>query len=184
MSQQLTPQQNFRAKAAEAIAIAFVMATAPELRIVGVGHGELKQRALAKLQIDQALKFSLTIAIDAIEEATRDYSDARISQLLQPGMRTTTLEGRRVDVEMSDSLQDAKLSVTNVLTGAGLDVSDGAFVLFLDTRCATPEALKRWQQLTNSDTRLMIVPLSVPRGMTIDQVVAGKRQDDDGAFAT
>lgn len=180
MSQQLTPQQNFRAKAAEAIAIAFVMATAPELRIVGVGHDELKQRALAKLQIDQALKFSLTIAIDAIEEATRDYSDARISQLLQPGMRTTTLEGRRVDVEMSDSLRDAKLSVTNVLTGAGLDVSDGAFVIFIDSRAAGSEALKRWEKLTNGDTRLMVIPLEVPRGQTVEMVVAAKRQTDGG----
>jgi hypothetical protein len=174
----MTPQEEFRAIAAEAIAISYVMATDPDLRIVGVDHEELKKRALIRLQLEPALKFSLTLAIDRIEEACRTYSDSRINQLLQPGMSTLTLDGRKVDIEMSDSFMDAKLHVTNTLTGAGLDVSDGAFVVFVDSRAATTEALKRWKTLVNDDTKLMMIPLAVPKGQTVEQVVKAKRQDD------
>ncbi len=179
---QLTPQQEFRAVSAEAIAIAFVMATDPELRIVGVAHEELKRRALLALDLQPALKFSLTLAIDRIETACREYSDSRINQLLQPGMKTMSLDGRQIEVDMSDSLLDARLKVTSTLTGSALDVSDGAYVCFIDSRSASTEALKRWEKLTNDSTALMLVPLEVPRGMTVEQVVRAKRQDDAESF--
>lgn len=176
----MTPQEEFRAICAEAIAIAFVMADDADLRIVGVDHEELKRRALLRLQMQPAFKFSLAIAIDRIEEACREYSDSRINQLLQPGMTTMSLDGRRVEVEMSDSFMEAKLKVTNILTGAGLDVSEGAFVIFVDSRAATKDALWRWENLTNGDTRAMMIPLSVPKGQTVEMIVAAKKQDGGG----
>ncbi len=177
---QLTPQQEFRAISAEAIAIAFVMGTDPELRIVGVAHEELKRRALLKLEMDPALKFSLTLAIDRIETACREYSDSRIAQLLQPGMKTMDLNGRQIEVDMSDSLLDARLKVTSTLTGSALDVSDGAFVIFVDSRSASSDALKRWEHLVKDDTRVMVIPLTVPRGQTVESIVRAKRQDEGG----
>lgn len=176
----MTAQEEFRAISAEAIAIAFVMAMDEDARIVGVTHEELKTRALLKLQMHPALKYSLTLAIDRIEEACREYADSRIAQLLQPGMETMSLDGRKVKVEMSDSFLDAELRVTNILTGAGLDVSDGAFVIFIDSRCAKTEALRRWEKITEGDSSVMIIPLEVPKGSSVEQVVAAKRQTEAG----
>ena len=56
--------------------------------------------------------------------------------LLQPGMQTFALDGRKVRVEMSDSFMEAELQVTNILTGAALDVEqiqDGGVVIFSST---------------------------------------------------
>ena len=180
----LTPQETFRALAAEAIAVSYLMASDTESRIVGVDREELKRRALLKLDLDPALKFVLAVALNEIEQACREYSDFRISQLLQPGMQTFALDGRKVRVEMSDSFMDAELQVTNILTGVALDVEEiqDGVVIFIDSRSASSEALKRWEKLTENDTSVMMVPLIVPKGMTVDQVVKAKRQGDAEAF--
>ena len=179
----MTPQEEFRAISAEAIAIAFVMAMDEDARIVGVTHEELKTRALLKLQMFPALKYSLTLAIDRIEEACRSYSDSRIAQLLQPGMETIALDGRRVKVEMSDSFMDAKLEVTNILTGAALDMSDdSAYVIFIDSRAAGTDALKRWEKAVNG-APVMMVPLTVPKGQSVESIVRAKRAEDAEDFA-
>ena len=179
----LTPQETFRALAAEAIAVSYLMASDTESRVVGVDREELKRRALLKLDLDPALKFVLAVALNEIEQACREYSDFRISQLLQPGMQTFALDGRKVRVEMSDSFMDAELQVTNILTGAALDVEqiqDGGVVIFIDSRAATTEALKRWQKLTEGDLSVMMIPLSVPKNQTVVDVVAAKRQTEEG----
>ena len=177
----MTPQEELRAVCAEAIAIAFVMAMDDDARIIGVSHEELKTRALLKLQMFPVLKYSLTLAIDRIEEACREYSDSRIAQLLQPGVETFALDGRKVKVEMSDSFLDAKLEVTNILTGAALNVTDGdAVVIFIDSRAATSAALKRWEKLTEGDTSVMMIPITPPKGQTVCDVVAAKRQAEAG----
>ena len=179
----LTPQETFRALAAEAITVSYLMASDTESRIVGVDREDLKRRALLKLDLDPALKFVLAVALNEIEQACREYSDFRISQLLQPGMQTFALDGRKVRVEMSDSFMDAELQVTNILTGAALDVEqiqDGGVVIFIDSRAATTEALKRWQKLTEGDLSVMMIPLSVPKNQTVVDVVAAKRQTEEG----
>ena len=85
----LTPQETFRALAAEAIAVSYLMASDTESRIVGVDREELKRRALLKLDLEPALKFVLAVALNEIEQACREYSDfLHISKLLQPGMQT------------------------------------------------------------------------------------------------
>jgi hypothetical protein len=155
------------------------MATDPDTRVIGVDHDELKRRALLKLQLDPALKFSLTIAIDRVEEACRDYSDSRIRDMLEPGMNVLGLDGKYLEVE-----RDAdKLRVRSALTGKGLDVSDGAFVIFIDSRCSGSEALEKWGKLVKEDTRVMVIPLKVPKGQSVESIVSAKRQGDAEGFA-
>lgn len=172
----------FRTIIAEAVAIALLQATDEGIQLVGIDRAELSKRALLKLQLDQMAKMAVTMAVDTIEKHAAMYTDWKINSLLQDGMQTMTLDGRLVEVEMVAGIDSARLRVKNILTGAGLDVSDGAFVVFVDTRAASSEALKRWQQLTNEDTRLMIIPLEVPRGQTVEQVVAATRQDAAEGF--
>lgn len=172
----MKPNAQFRAIAAEAIACAMVTMTDPEMRIIGTDPAEIRRRALLKIQMDPEIKMALTLAVNPIEQACEAYADAKINQLLQPGMQTMSMDGRLIEVDME---LNGRLHVTDVLIGAGLNVSDGAFVIFIDSRCASGEALRRWQKLVKDDTRLMVIPLDVPRGQTIAQVVAAKRQDEN-----
>lgn len=178
--QNLNYLQQLRGTAAEAIAAFLIQVENPELRLSGVEYEEIKSRALAKIQIDKEVRALLTLAMNRIEAAMEAVINNRINSLLQPGVCTMTTDGRTVEVEMSEGLLSAKLKVTDVLTGAGLEVSDGAFVVFIDSRCASSKALRIWQNLIKDDTRLMVIPLEPPRGQTVQQVVAAKRQEDAG----
>lgn len=176
MTPQPNQQQIFRMIAAEAIAKAFIASTDPAAQLVGVDQGDLSKRALLKLQIDPQLKMAVTAAINVIEKARDQFSDYRIHQLLQPGVHTMAADGRQLSVEVDKT----KIRVKDILTGAGLNVADGAFVIFIDSRAASGPALKKWQELVKEDTRLLVIPLDPPPGQTVEQCVAAKRQSDDG----
>ncbi|MDE2098940.1 MAG: hypothetical protein KGL39_16930 [Patescibacteria group bacterium] len=175
MNSQPTPQQTLRAIMAEAMAIALLQAQDPGIQIVGHDDAEVKKRALLKLQMDQAARMALTLAVDKIERAVNMFVDWRVSELLQDGVHTFDLQGRSVEVELVRGIGDAKLKVTNVLNGAALDVAQpGGYVVFVDSRSITGEALSRWERLTGEDTKLMLLPLEVPKGQTVEQVVAAQ----------
>lgn len=165
-----------RAIIAESIATSYVVASDPAARIAGISAEDLQRWALAKINTDDGFRLALTASCDQIMSAAGAYSDSRINELLQDGKRTLNIDGGLTEVEYVGS----KLRVTDILNGGALDVSDGAFVVFVDSRSLTTEALKKWQKLTNDDTRLMLIPLSVPEGKTVEQVVAAKRQADGG----
>lgn len=174
--QQPTTTQLFRMAAAEAIAKAFIVSTDPAAQLSGIDQGELSKRALLKLQMDPQLKMAITAAINVIERARDQFSDYRIGQLLQHGVHTMAADGRELTVEVDETT----IRVKNILTGAGLNVADGAFVLFIDSRAASTDALRKWQSLVKDDTRLMVIPMDPPAGQTVEQCVAAKRQDDTG----
>lgn len=172
----MTPALTFRAVAAEAIATAFVLFTDPDMRLTGVEPDEIRKRAALKAQMDPEFKMALTMAINGIEKARDQYSDYRIGMLLQDGVHTMNGAGR----ELTVTVEDESVRVKSILTGAGLNVADGAFVIFIDSRAASGAALKRLQEMTNDDTHMMVIPVEVPDGQTVEGMVAAKRQDEGG----
>lgn len=167
---------SFRAIVAEAMAVAFLLWSDPGSRLDGVDPAVIRQRALNQVLANPILKMALSKALDTTQQAAMSLLNGEVTKLLQHGMKTMDRDGHMVTVER---LPD-KLQVTNILTGAGLDVSDGAFVIFIDSRSASGNALKRWQALVKDDTRLMVIPLQPPDGQTVAQCVAAKRQEEDG----
>lgn len=168
--------ETFRAISAEAIATAFILFTDPDMRLTGVDPDEVRKRAALRAQMDPDFKMALTMAINGIEKARDQYSDYRIGMLLQDGVHTMNSAGR----ELTVTVEDETVSVKSILTGAGLDVADGAFVIFIDSRATSGTALKKWQQMASGDTHLMIIPVEVPEGQTVENMVAAKRQDESG----
>lgn len=172
----MSPALTFRAIAAEAIATAFVLFTDPDMRIIGVDPDEVHKRAELKAQMDPEFKMALAMAINSIEKARDQYSDYRIGMLLQDGVHTMNSAGR----ELTVTVEDESVRVKSILTGAGLDVADGAFVIFVDSRALTGAELRKWQELTGDDTHVMVIPVEVPEGHTVEGMVAAKRQDESG----
>lgn len=174
--QPLPPIARFRAAMAELLACKMVLLLDPGLNVLP--PAELKERALLRTQMDPEFRIGLTLTLNDIESAARMYSDTQIGALLQPGVSTFAGDGRMVSVETTED----KINVTNILDGAALNVADGAFVVFIDSRCSGTEALKKWERMCREDTRIMIIPLNVPKGQTVQQVVAARRQDDSEGF--
>lgn len=170
------PAHTLRATIAEEIAMSFIALTEP---MALNDPAELKKRALLKIQMDSQARQVLTVFTSKVQTAAEQYKDSQINELLQPGMRTMTVGGNLVEVDLD---REWRLHVTNMLDGMALEVSGGAFVIFIDNRCAGTEALRRWQQLVKDDTRLMVIPLNVPQGKSIRDVVAARPQDDPEGF--
>lgn len=168
----------FRARCAEAIGRSFLLLSDPGSRLAGVSDEDLRSRVLNKIAAEPEMRMYMAMALDLIQQAVRDVIDFRVSELLQDGVKTFDLAGQMVEVERAKD----RLVVRNILDGAGLNVADGAFVLFIDSRCAGSAALRRWQELVKDDTHLMIVPLQVVAGQRVADVVAAKRQDESEDF--
>ena len=173
---QMDPIARFRALVAEEVAKSLIAMQEP---MAAQDPEDLKRRALLKIQMDPLARQALTVTTSIIQNAATALTDARINELLQPGMRTMAMDGRMLEVETGAD----KITVTNLLDGAALNVTDGGFVVFIDARCAGSEALKRWQRLVSADTRLMVIPLQPPPGQTVRDVVSARRQEEAEGFA-
>lgn len=161
---------------AYAVARAAVMFNDADMREPNVDPAEIDRRALIKMDLDPRVKMALTLAVNEIQAMAAKVVDDRVRELLQPGVTTYDEAGYMVEVERRED----KLSVTSLLTGAGLDISDGAFVIFIDTRIASGSALKRFEDRAKDDTRLVMIPIDPPEGQTVSDCVAAKRQDESG----
>lgn len=161
---------------AHAIARAAIMFNDPDMREPDVDPAEIDRRALIKMDLDPRAKMALTLAVNELQAMTAKVVDDRVREFLQPGVTTYDEGGHMVEVERCED----KILITSLLTGAGLDVADGAFVIFIDSRVASSDAVKTFQQRTGGDTRLMLIPLNPPEGQTVSDCVAAKRQDESG----
>lgn len=161
---------------AYAVARAAVMFNDADMREPNVDPAEIDRRALIKMDLDPRVKMALTLAVNEIQAMAAKVVDDRVRELLQPGVTTYDEDGHMVEVERRED----RLLITSLLTGAGLDIADGAFVIFVDSRVASSDAVKRFQERTGGDTRLMLIPIDPPEGQTVNDCVRAASQSDTG----
>jgi hypothetical protein len=169
----MTPEAKLIANIAEKIGAALIQGTDP-VKTAALGPLVAAQAAhlelTARMQNDPIFQRTVAVAASGIFSGIKQYEAEREAAMLQPGSKISTADGREVEVT------EGGAKFVSAITGVALDVEmDRSYIIFIDSRCATPKALEKFASMFTA-IQVAMVPLVIPPGRSVRDVVMAQRE--------